>query len=139
MIEVLPLLWSGGDVEYSGEHLDVPALRMRPAVEDVPILIGGNTKPALRRAAKADGWIAAFTNLDELMSMLAEFDAQRSRQGRSDRPREVLVTATPGIVKQADRLTELGVDGIVIPAVTLAPSSDTAAVVAGLERYAARW
>ncbi|MFN2169648.1 MAG: hypothetical protein ACK2U9_25735, partial [Anaerolineae bacterium] len=51
MIEVLPLLWSGTDVDYHGAQVDLPMLRMRPAAGHVPILIGGNTKPALRRAA----------------------------------------------------------------------------------------
>jgi probable F420-dependent oxidoreductase len=139
MIDTLPTLWSGDVVESDGDHVAFPALRMRPPAGAVPILVGGNTTPALRRAARADGWIAAFTGLDELATMLAEFDAQRERQGRGDRPREVLVTATPGIAKHTDRLTELGVDGVVIPAVTLSESTATGDVIAGLERYAARW
>lgn len=139
MIEALPLLWSGAPVEFGGDHVAFPALRMRPPAGEVPILIVGNTKPALRRAAAADGWIAAFTNLDELAAMLAELDVQRSRQGRAGRPREVLVTATPGIVKHAARLTELGVDGVVVPAVTLAASSATDDVIDGIQRYAERW
>lgn len=139
MIDALPALWSGDVVESDGDHVAFPALRMRPPAGHVPILIGGNTRPALRRAAGADGWIAAFTNLDELSAMLAELDAQRERQARADRPREVLVTATPGIVKHFDRLAELGVDGVVIPAVTLAASTATDDVIDGLERYSARW
>ena len=138
MIDTLPALWSGDVVESAGDHVAFPALRMRPPAGEVPILVGGNTKPAHRRPAKADGWTAALTNLDELAAMLAEFDAQRERQGRGDRLREVLVTATPGIAKHTDRLTELGVDGVVIPAVTLSESTATDDVIAGLERYAAR-
>lgn len=139
MLDVLPMLWSGGIVEYSGDHVVLPTLRMRPPAGRVPVLVGGNTKPALRRAARADGWIAAFTNLDELAAMVAEFDAQRERQGRRDRPREVLVTATPGIAKYGDRLSEIAVDGVVIPAVTLADSFSTDDVIDGMERYVSRW
>jgi probable F420-dependent oxidoreductase len=139
MIDALPLLWSGEPVDFGGEHVAFPALRMRPSAGGVPILIGGNTKPALRRAAKADGWVASFTNLDELTTMMSEFDAQRERQGRSEQQREVLVTATPGVVKHAVRLAELGVDGVVVPAIALASSSSTEDVIAGLERYAERW
>ena len=51
MIEVLPLLWSGADIDFHGEHVHLPLLRMRPPAGPVPILIGGNTGPALRRAA----------------------------------------------------------------------------------------
>jgi probable F420-dependent oxidoreductase len=139
MLDVLPRLWSGEVVEYHGEHISIPPLRMRPRAGDVPILVGGNTKAALRRAARADGWIAAFTDVDELAGMLAEYDEQRFRHGRGATRGELLVTATPGIVKQADALEALGVDGVVVAAVTLAASTATEDVVAGMERYATRW
>jgi probable F420-dependent oxidoreductase len=139
MLDVLPLLWSGDVVEYQGEHISIPPLRMRPAAGDVPILVGGNTKAALRRAARVDGWIAAFTDVVQLAGMLAEYDDQRARQGRVASRGEILVTATPGIVKQAEALAALGVDGVVVAAVTLAASTATEDVVAGMERYAARW
>jgi probable F420-dependent oxidoreductase len=139
MLEVLPLLWRGDVIEYHGSHIDLPPLRMRPPAGDVPILVGGNTKPALRRAAGADGWIAAFTDIDDLARMLDELAEQRRRQGAADRRREVLVTATPGIAKQSARLADLGVDGVVIPARTLAATAGTDAVIAGMERYTTRW
>jgi probable F420-dependent oxidoreductase len=139
MIATLPALWSGDVVDADGDQVAFPALRMRPAAGRVPILVGGNTKPALRRAAQADGWIAAFTGVDDLAAMLEEFDAGRERYGRADQPREVLVTASPGIVKHLGRLDELGVDGVVIPAVMLSESPATVNVISGLERYAERW
>jgi probable F420-dependent oxidoreductase len=139
MIATLPALWSGNVVDADGDHVAFPALRMRPPAGRVPILVGGNTKPALRRAAQADGWIAAFTGLEELEVMLEEFDACRERFGRADQSREVLVTATPSIVKHRGRLGEIGVDGVVIPAVMLSESFATVDLVSGLERYAEGW
>ena len=139
MIEALPRLWSGEMVDYSGEHVSFPAVQMRPTAGTVPILIGGNSRPALRRAAKADGWIGAFTDIDDTTQMLAEYATQRSRQGRAEKPAEVLLTGTPGIAKHAQTLSGLGVDGVVVPAAALAATTATDDVVAGLERYAERW
>ena len=59
MIPALRALWQGGWVEYHGSHYDVPECQMNPApTRPVPILGGGDSAPALRRAATlCDGWI----------------------------------------------------------------------------------
>ena len=61
MIGALRALWQGGWVEHHGAFYDVPACQMEPSPSrPVPILAGGHSKPALRRAATlCDGWIAA--------------------------------------------------------------------------------
>ena len=61
MIPALRALWQDGWVEYHGHYYDVPACQMNPApTEPVPILGGGHSPLALRRAATlCDGWIAA--------------------------------------------------------------------------------
>jgi probable F420-dependent oxidoreductase len=61
MIEALRALWRGGWVEFHGEYYDVPECQMEPSpAEPVPILGGGHSPAALRRAAsRCDGWIAA--------------------------------------------------------------------------------
>jgi probable F420-dependent oxidoreductase len=61
MISALRALWRGGWVEFHGEYYDVPECQMEPAPsEPVPILGGGHSPAALRRAAGlCDGWIAA--------------------------------------------------------------------------------
>jgi alkanesulfonate monooxygenase SsuD/methylene tetrahydromethanopterin reductase-like flavin-dependent oxidoreductase (luciferase family) len=59
MIPALRALWSGGWVEYHGAHYDVPECQMNPApTQAIPILGGGDSVPALRRAVTlCDGWI----------------------------------------------------------------------------------
>ena len=61
MIPALRALWAGGWVEYHGPHYDVPAMRMEPSpTGPIPIIGGGHSAPALRRAAAlCDGWVAA--------------------------------------------------------------------------------
>jgi probable F420-dependent oxidoreductase len=141
MLDVLPLLWSGDVVEYHGAHIDLPPLRMRPAAPGVPIWIGGNTGPALRRAARSDGWIGTYTDLDDVRRMTRELTAKREQTGTSG---EFTVTfaATPGASRDADALDELGVEALILPAAALAPNTPdpttTADVIAGLERFAER-
>ncbi|MGD9701036.1 MAG: TIGR03619 family F420-dependent LLM class oxidoreductase [Acidimicrobiia bacterium] len=138
MLEALPLLWTGDTVQYHGKHVDFGPIRMRPAAGDVPILIGGNTTPALRRAARHDGWIGTFTDLDDVARMLAELAELRDRLGRDGAGHEVLFAATPGVARDAGALDELGVDGLIVPAVALASSRATDDVIAGLDRFAER-
>ena len=71
-IEVLRTLWRGGMVEHHGEFYDFDRLEMAPAPpEPVPILIGGHSEVALRRAARiGDGWIGVYYRLDELLAIV---------------------------------------------------------------------
>jgi probable F420-dependent oxidoreductase len=57
---VLRDLWSGAEVTHQGEHYTVDGVTLapRPVQEQVPVWIGGNKPPSLRRAARWDGWIA---------------------------------------------------------------------------------
>jgi probable F420-dependent oxidoreductase len=59
-LDVLRALWSGERVEHRGEHYTVDGVTLapRPLQERLPIWIGGNSAPALRRAARFDGWAA---------------------------------------------------------------------------------
>jgi len=87
MIPALRALWQGGWVEYHGTHYDVPECQMNPSpTEQVPILCGGESAPALRRAATlCDGWIntgAAFP--DEAFDQVNRVRAALHEAGRGD-------------------------------------------------------
>ncbi|HTZ09774.1 MAG TPA: TIGR03619 family F420-dependent LLM class oxidoreductase [Acidimicrobiales bacterium] len=87
MIPALRALWGGGWVEYHGPHYDVPAMRMEPAPPaPVPIIGGGHSAPALRRAATlCDGWVAAGAyKPDEARAYLEALAEARRRAGRQD-------------------------------------------------------
>jgi probable F420-dependent oxidoreductase len=90
-IEVLRTLWQGGMVEHHGEFYDFDRLEMSPAPPGpVPILIGGHTEAALRRAARiGDGWMGVYYGLDELKAMAARIAGYRAEYGTSDRPFDV--------------------------------------------------
>jgi len=60
IIEVLRLAWSGGPFTFAGEHYAFDRLQIVPDPIDVPIVLGGNSEPALRRAARlGDGWFSS--------------------------------------------------------------------------------
>jgi probable F420-dependent oxidoreductase len=139
MLDVLPKLWSGDSVEHHGEHIDFGLVVMRPAAGTIPILVGGNTAPALRRAAQHDGWIGTYDGLGATTAMLTTFHKNRADLGRSDASCEVLLTGGPGIAKDAAALDALAVDGVIVPAVALTTTPGTAEVIAAVERYADRW
>jgi alkanesulfonate monooxygenase SsuD/methylene tetrahydromethanopterin reductase-like flavin-dependent oxidoreductase (luciferase family) len=63
-LDLLRALWAGERVIHHGRHYTVEGveLKPRPAQERLPIWIGGNAQPALRRAARFDGWSADTTN-----------------------------------------------------------------------------
>lgn len=85
MIPALRALWQGGWVEFHGEHYDVPACQMNPSPgRPVPILGGGHSAPALRRAATlCDGWIAAGAySAEEAWAHLASLHEALDRAGR---------------------------------------------------------
>jgi probable F420-dependent oxidoreductase len=87
MIEVMRKLWSGERVEHHGEFYDFDPLRMCPAPErDIPIYVGGFSKPALRRAAHNDGWIADLHTLAELETLCRHVDEHRERAGTLNKP-----------------------------------------------------
>jgi probable F420-dependent oxidoreductase len=135
MLDVLPMLWTGDSVEYHGEQIDFAPTTMRPPVGHVPILIGGNTKTAMRRAARNDGWIGTYTDIDGARRMLAQLADVRTEP---DEFFETMFVASPRAGGDADALDDLGVDGIIIPTVSLGASWSTDDLVAGLERFAER-
>ena len=71
-LTVLDRLLSGEEVTHHGDHYTVEGITLAPRPVQrprVPVWIGGEAKPALRRAARWDGWLASATNLDGSIGM----------------------------------------------------------------------
>jgi probable F420-dependent oxidoreductase len=111
MVEVMRKLWAGGMVEHHGEFYDFDPLQMSPAVDDpIPILAGGLTEPALRRAARFDGWVSDLHSTEELAEIVATLRAYRAESGRGGEPLTVMAACTDAFdVAGYRRLEEVGV------------------------------
>ena len=113
-IAVARRLWSEETVEHHGEFFDFPEVGFepKPVQRSLPILAGGETPAALRRAARCDGWIGMPHTPG---SVRPQLDALRTyREGR-DGPFEITVHAYelsgPEEVAEWERL---GVDRLIV-------------------------
>jgi probable F420-dependent oxidoreductase len=86
-------LMTGEYFEFHGENYDFGPIRMNPVpVAPVPIIVGGHSAPALRRAARlADGWVTVNADDAELKSMMDTIDRHRDEYGTRDRPFQIHV------------------------------------------------
>ncbi len=116
MIEVMRKVWQGGYVEHSGEHFNFPPMAQSPAPErQIPILIGGESKPALRRTATlGDGWIGAGNSADDAAEILKTLSKLRREAGRENAAFETIVPLTEQVnADTMKRLSDLGMHGTV--------------------------
>ncbi|MFI6045039.1 TIGR03619 family F420-dependent LLM class oxidoreductase [Nocardia sp. NPDC051321] len=115
-IDIVRGLTAGGYFEFHGEFYDIPPIKISPVpTEPVPILIGGHSKPALRRAAqRGDGWMHAGGDGAELDRLLVELAALRTEYG-TRKDFEVHVISLDGFtVDGIKRLEDKGVTDVIV-------------------------
>lgn len=147
MIEVMRKLWSGEVVQHQGDHFQVPPLEMLPAPDaPVPIIVGGLSQAALKRAARNDGWVSDLHSTDELAEIRKQLDRHRADLGRAHEPFAVYASARDAWdLDGYRRLAEVGVTHLVtMPWYFYAgPEADLQGKVDGIKRFAddiiARW
>jgi len=140
-IAVMRTVWRGGLVEHAGRHYRFPRLQMSPApTAPIPILIGGASERALRRAATiGDGWVGAGNTPEEVQGILRRLGELRREAGRERVPFEIIVAlTTPPDVDVFRRLEDQGVTGVVSwPLVfTVGPGASIEQKRGALESYA---
>lgn len=116
-VEIVRGLTTGGYFAYAGRHYTVPSIKITPAAPGpVPILLGGHTPPALRRAARlGDGWMFAGGRPDELPGLLAELARLRAEAGRGHEPFSVYAGSLEGYTPDGvRRLEDMGVTDVVV-------------------------
>jgi probable F420-dependent oxidoreductase len=112
MIEVIRKLWGGGMVEHHGRFYDFPRLQMSPAPRArIPILIGGVSDAALKRAGRiGDGWISDIHTTEELRGIVAKIRESQREAGREREPLEIVAACSDAFgVDGYRRLEEIGV------------------------------
>ena len=122
-VAALRTVWSGSHVEFHGEFVDFDPLTCTPQPAqgpDIPILVGGDTPAAIRRAAKlADGYFPGEGDPERLGELIANVRGECENQGRD--PMSIEINAMFGIqmadpAAGAEQMKELGVGRAMVPA-----------------------
>lgn len=110
MLEILPRLMSGEMMSYNGEYYQIPEVKMSPGTrKPIPIMVGGYAPAALRRASRADGWMATAHTEEDIYPLVDAIKASRAEMGDAERPFDIW----SGVINPDDsaheRLFEAGV------------------------------
>ena len=124
-IAVMRALWTGDKASFDGDyfHFADCISRPRPVNGSVPIVIGGHTPVAARRAGRlGDAFFPMSASLGELADIIGTMRAAASEAGRDPDTIEIYTGAMqrPGdeLYNVVERLVELGVTQAVMPAYT---------------------
>ena len=116
-VDIVRGLCAGGWFEYDGEVWKLDKCKITPVpTQPIPILVGGHSAPALRRAAlRGDGWIHAGGDASDLAEMIPRLHQLRAEYGRERDPFEIHAVSidayTPDGVR---RLEDTGVTDAIV-------------------------
>lgn len=133
-VRALRALWRDGAEAFEGRYYCWPAVESHPKPVQkpgVPIVVGGHTDLAARRAARyGDGFFPGVTDEEQLRHLLGVMREECGKVGRD--PAEIEITSgravpTPESVKAME---DLGVARFMVPP----PAFDAGGITEGLER-----
>lgn len=132
-LDILRLAWAGGPFEYHGRVYDFGTVQLSPSVVRVPLVLGGNTPRALRRAAlRADGWFASGNPPPaEAVDLLGRLRAAQAEAGRAV-PLSTYVRASPAAAADVGHYARAGFGQVVFWAHELCPAGSGPGRWAGL-------
>jgi probable F420-dependent oxidoreductase len=115
-IDILRAAMRGGPFEHHGRHFDFGPVIVSQHPFQVPILFGGHSAPALRRAARlGDGWVSSISNdPDELVALTRRIDALRAEEGAAEPPFDHWIKVNTHDPAEIDRLQQLGARNFVL-------------------------
>jgi len=138
-IEIYRKAWAGETFEHHGRYYDFDRLSMSPAPSrPIPIYIGGQSPPALRRAARNDGWIGTGNAPEEVSGILETLHRERRTAGVSGDFEVILALTTPPDFDLWRRLEDQGVTSMIsYPLVySVGPGASLDVKQRALEQYA---
>jgi probable F420-dependent oxidoreductase len=140
-VAAMRTLWRDDVASINGRFVDFDSIRVNPKpIRDrrIPVVLGGNSDPALRRvAAWADGWYGF--NLDGVAAVRERIDTLEQLCAESGRDRAELrlsVALVSAQVGDVGALAELGVDELVL---VEAPREDPDAATDWVSTLADKW
>ena len=140
MIPALRALWQGGWVSWQGTHYQVPEMMIEPhPPAPVPILCGGESDAALRRAARScDGWVGYAYAWDDAVRYVEKLKVLRREYGRASEPFDIMLALLePPSVDLFKRAEDVGITAVMCrPWVGMEGASDVEAYREPIERFA---
>ncbi len=115
IITAMKTLWTGEKVSHRGEFFNFDALMCPAPKQPIPIWCGGDSKPAIRRAALNDGWLPTPMTL---AGMTAAAENIRGLRRSAGLPLEgftiCLAPAEPITPTFMDGVKGIGIDDIIV-------------------------
>lgn len=136
-IGVCRRLWSEPTIAHDGEfwQWDEVAFEPKPVQERLPVLVGGESPAALRRAARlGDGWIGMVHQVDEAADWAGRVRAAEDAVGRTGPAVEITMGGTVADDADLDAYERAGVDRIIV-----APWTRSRDAVDALGEFARRY
>jgi alkanesulfonate monooxygenase SsuD/methylene tetrahydromethanopterin reductase-like flavin-dependent oxidoreductase (luciferase family) len=133
-------VWRDDVASFTGEFVSFAGVRVNPRpvrARRIPIVAGGNSDAALRRAARlADGWYGFnLEGTEHVHERLQRLHRACAQVGRDPAELEVAVALAGDGPHDQERLAALGVDELVLVG---APPADAGAVAPWLAQLAGR-
>ena len=134
-LDVCKRLWTEAEVAHEGEffRFDAVAFEPKPAQKPwPPILVGGESGAALRRAARVgDGWIGMGHTFESAAGQIERLHGLRREYGREDTPFQICLGGPVSSADDVRRWTDLGVTRLVVSPWRRSPDA-----IDGLRRFA---
>mgnify|MGYP003875685591 CR=1 FL=1 len=116
MLKIMRRLWSGEAVSFEDAHFQLDKVQIRPLPEHpVPLVGGGHSAPALRRAVNlCDGWYGPGNTVEELENIVPKLYAMRAESPRATEPFRVIAPLLEPLNDRVlSRLEDIGVHATV--------------------------
>ncbi len=116
IIRCMKGLLAGGFYRHEGEFYDIESIKLCPIpTEPVPLLIGGHSERALKRAASmGDGWLHAGGEPAELARMIGRLEALRAEYGRTGRFDVRVISPGAYTLDGVKQLEDVGVTDLIV-------------------------
>lgn len=93
-IDVMRKLWQHGAAEHAGEFFAFPLVRMEPNPPPIPIIVGGDSDAALRRAVRrGDGYILPTRTFADVPKTLGRLHQELEAANRDQGTLEIFMPA----------------------------------------------
>jgi probable F420-dependent oxidoreductase len=136
-LAVCKRLWTEPEVAHEGEffRFDAVAFEPKPVQQPwPPLLVGGESAAALRRAARAgDGWIGMGHTFETAAASIKRLRDLRAEYGREDVPFEICLGGSVTSADDVKRWEEVGVTRLIVSPWRRSPDA-----IDGLRRFADR-